>query len=217
MNFEQARANMIEQQIRPAGVLDQSLLDLLYQVRREDFVPPQYRQFAFADVEIPLAGGASMLTPKLEARIVHELSIRKTDIVLEVGTGSGYMTALLAHLAKYVYSVEIVPELSRGAGAKLAQCGITNVTLEIGDASRGWDEHAPYDVIAVTSSLPILPSKFQQSLAPQGRLFAVVGDAPAMRAMLITRIAQDAFRSKNLFETYIPPLRNALEPERFAF
>ena len=217
MNIEQARANMIEQQVRPAGVLNQHVLDFLYQVRREEFVPAQYREFAFADMEIPLGHGAAMLAPKLEARIVQELSIRKSDIVLEVGTGSGYMTALLAHLAQHVYSVEIVPELSREAGTKLAKHGITNVTLEVGDGARGWNKHAPYDAIAVTGSLPILPPQFKQSLALDGRLFTVVGDSPAMRATLITRLAKGAFRSTRLFETRILPLKNALEPERFAF
>jgi protein-L-isoaspartate(D-aspartate) O-methyltransferase len=217
MNIEQARANMIEQQVRPAGVLNQHVLDFLYRVRREEFVPAQYREFAFADMEIPLGHGATMLAPKLEARIVQELSIETSDIVLEVGTGSGYMTALLAHLAQHVYSVEIVPELSRGAGAKLAKHGITNVTLEVGDGARGWDKHAPYDAIVVTGSLPVLPPQFKQSLALGGRLFTVVGDAPAMRATLITRLAQGAFRSTRLFETRIPPLKNALEPERFMF
>jgi protein-L-isoaspartate(D-aspartate) O-methyltransferase len=217
MNFEQARANMIENQIRPAGVLDQRVLDLLYAVKREDFVPKAYREFAFADMEIPLGQGTAMLQPKLEARILQEVAVTSTDTVLEVGTGSGYMTALLAQLCRHVYTVEIVAELSREAAARLAAYGIINVTLEVGDAARGWDRHAPYDVVALTGSLPILPPTFQRSLNTGGRLFAVVGDAPAMQARLITRLANGAYRSVSLFETRIPPLKNALEPERFTF
>lgn len=217
MNFEEARANMIENQIRPARVLDQKVLDLLYRVRREDFVPKAYRDFAFADMEIPLGHGQFMLAPKLEARILQETAIRESDIVLEVGTGSGYLSALLARLSRQVHSVEIIPELSLDAAVRVAAYGIINVTLEIGDAARGWDRHAPYDVIVVGGSLPILPPAFQQNLNVGGRLFAVVGDAPAMQARLITRLANSAYRSATLFETRIPPLKNALEPERFEF
>ena len=217
MDFEQARANMIEQQIRTAGVLDTRLLDVLYEVRREDFVPEEYRDFAFADMEIPLGFGASMLTPKLEARIVQEVSIKRDDVVLEVGTGSGYMTALLARLAKHVYSVEIVPELSRAAAAKLAAYGFTNVTLEIGDAASGWNKHAPYDVIVITNSLPVLPPAFRDSLSPGGRLFVVIGDAPAMKATLIANLTKESHRTTHLFETRIPPLKNAPQPDRFKF
>ncbi|MGH8729769.1 MAG: protein-L-isoaspartate O-methyltransferase family protein [Burkholderiales bacterium] len=217
MNFEQARANMIENQIRPAGVLDQRVLDLLYRVRREDFVPAAYREYAFADMGIPLGNGAAMLSPKLEARIVQELAIKAGDRILEVGTGSGYVTAVLAGLGAHVYSVEIVPKLSRDAGARLAGCGITNVTLEIGDAARGWDKHVPYDAIVIGGSLPILPPEFERSLNSGGRMFVVVGDPPAMRAKLITRLSNSAYRSTGLFETSIPVLRNAPQPERFEF
>jgi protein-L-isoaspartate(D-aspartate) O-methyltransferase len=217
MDFERARANMIEQQIRPAGVLDARVLDVLYEVRREDFVPDAYRNLAFADMEIPLGFGASMLAPKLEARIVQEVSAQPDDVVLEVGTGSGYTTALFARLAKHVYSVEIVPELSRAAAAKFAAHGITNVTLEIGDAASGWNKHAPYDVIAVSNSLPVLPPSFLDGLAPGGRMFAVVGDGPAMKATLIAKLTKDSHRTMHLFETRIPPLKNAAQPDRFVF
>jgi len=184
---------------------------------REDFVPPALRDLAFADLQIPLGHGAAMMLPKLEARILQTLEIAAGDRVLEIGTGSGYLTALLAHLAKHVYSVEIVPELSESAGRKLAARGIDNVTLEVGDAARGWIRHAPYDVIVLTASTGILPASMQDMLAPGGRLFAIVGTAPGMVAKLLTRVTDNAFRTADLFETCVPPLKNALQPERFIF
>jgi len=217
MDFDKARFNMVEQQVRPWEVLDQTVLDLLTTVKREDFVPDRYRALAFADLEIPLGHGESMLAPKLEARLVQELTVRREDRVLEVGTGSGYMTALLASLARHVYSVEIVPELSAQAGRNLARAGISNVTLEVGDAAGGWSAHAPYDVILVTGSVPVLPAAFEQQLAPGGRLIAVVGDPPVMVARRLVRVNDTACTSSNLFETCIRALRNAAQPERFVF
>lgn len=217
MDLERARFNMVEQQVRPWEVLDQKVLDLLFSIRREEYVPEQYRDIAFADMEIPLGHGEKMLPPKIEARLLQDLAIKSNERVLEVGTGSGYMTALLASLSQHVYSVEIVPEFNRSAAIKLAAHGIANVTLEIGDAARGWDKHAPYDVIALTGSLPILPDAFQKSLRPGGRLFAIVGEAPAMEARLITCISAGIYNSIGLFETCIAPLKNALQPERFVF
>lgn len=217
MNFEQARFNMVEQQIRTWNVLDQHVLDLLLEMRREDFVPAAYRSLAFVDMEIPIGHGEVMLTPKMEARIIQELAIQKTDKVLEVGTGSGYMTAMLAQQAKHVYSIEIVPELKEQAAEKLRAHSIHNVTLEQGDAARGWDRHGPYDVIVLTGSVPVLPEAFFASLNPGGRMFAVVGDAPTMEGKLITCLGEGACRTTDLFETCIPPLRNALQPQRFTF
>src|SRR4051812_26585801 len=147
MNPEQARTNMVEQQIRTWEVLDQDVLDLLYLVPREEFVPPQYRSLAFSDLEIPLGEGEKMWQPKLEARVVQELSIRKTDSVLEVGTGSGYLTALLSHRAGQVHSVEIKPKLHELGRKNLSRHGADNVTLQLGDAARGWPRQAPYDAI----------------------------------------------------------------------
>jgi len=216
MNIEQVRFNMIEQQIRTWDVLNIDILDLLFKVKREGYVPAMYRSLAFMDMEIPLGHGVAMLAPKLEARILQELDVKKTDKVLEVGSGSGYLTALLAELSAHVCSVEIVPELKAMAERNLAGHGITNVSLELGDASRGSSKHAPYDVIVLTGSTPVLPDAFQNSLNIGGRLFAVVGDAPAMEARLITRGA-DSFTITTLFETCIPPLKNALQPERFVF
>jgi protein-L-isoaspartate(D-aspartate) O-methyltransferase len=217
MNLEQARANMVEQQIRTWEVLDQEVLDLLYAVPREEFVPPQHRALAFSDLELPIGEGERMWQPKLEARVLQELAPRKSDRVLEVGTGSGYLTALLAHRAAHVFSVEINPRLAAFGRANLERHGADNVTLETGDAARGWARHAPYDVIVLTGSTPVLPRAFLEQLAPGGRLFAVVGEAPAMRARLITCSAPGAWRSADLFETVIAPLANAEHPPRFRF
>ena len=158
-----------------------------------------------------------MLAPKLEARLIQDLAIRPGDRILEVGTGSGYMTALLAGLAGHVDSVDIVADFTRTAAARLADHHITNVSLETGDAARGWNKQAPYDAIVLTGSVPILPDAFQQGLALGGRLIAIVGEPPVMEARLITRIDERAFNSIGLFETCIAPLRNALQPERFVF
>jgi protein-L-isoaspartate(D-aspartate) O-methyltransferase len=217
MDFERARYNMIEQQIRTWEVLDQRVLDLLHVVRREDFVPTAYRELAFADMEIPLGNGEKMLQPKLEARMVQELAPLETDRILEVGTGSGYMTALLATLGAHVFSVDIVADFTRTAAGRLAAHGIRNVTLDTGDAALGWDKHAPYDAIVLTGSLPVLPESFKASLKPGGRLLAVVGEPPVMQAQLITAADAGAYNSVVLFETCIAPLRNAPRPERFVF
>ncbi|MDV6343072.1 protein-L-isoaspartate O-methyltransferase [Nitrosomonas sp. Is37] len=216
-NLEQNRFNMVEQQIRTWNVLDPTILNLLYKVRREEFVPAAYRSLAFTDMEIPLDHGAVMLTPKMEARILQELHIKKTDIILEVGSGSGYMTALLAELGAHVYSVEIVPELCTLAKMNLQTHGITNVTLEQGDAAQDWPQHGPYDVIVLTASTPVLPEAFQKSLNPGGRLFAIVGEEPLMEATLVTCVAPGVYHTKMLFETCTVPLRNTLQPKRFTF
>jgi protein-L-isoaspartate(D-aspartate) O-methyltransferase len=217
LDLEQARFNMVQQQIRPWEVLDQDILDLLFQVKREEFAPEAYRKLAFADIEIPLGFGEVMLAPKMEARMLQTLEIEPSHRILEVGTGSGYMTALLAKRGAHVYSVEIVPELHEFGGANLALHGLGNVTLEMGDAARGWAEPGPYDVIVLTGSTPLLPQGFLDSLNPGGRLFAVVGDPPVMAATLVTCVAPGAYRELKLFETCIPPLRNAQQPARFRF
>jgi protein-L-isoaspartate(D-aspartate) O-methyltransferase len=217
MNLDQARTNMVEQQIRTWEVLDQDVLDLLYVVPREEFVPQQHRALAFSDLEIPISRNQRMWQPKLEARVLQELMLKKLDRVLEVGTGSGYLTALLAHRAAHVVSVEIDPALAAFGRAHLERHGADNVTLEIGDAARGWAAHAPYDAIVLTGSAPVLPRAFLEQLATGGRLFAVVGEAPAMTARLVTCTAPGAWRSADLFETVIAPLVNAERPSRFRF
>lgn len=214
---EQARFNMVEQQIRPWEVLDQKVLDLLFQVRREDYVPDAYRTLAFADLEIPIGHGEKMLAPKLEARVLQELTVSPQDRILEVGTGSGYMTALLASQGAHVYSVDIVPQFIQTAGARLAAHQIHNVTLETGDAAQGWPSHGPYDVIVLTGSVPVLADAFLQQLNAGGRLFAVVGVAPVMEAKLFTCVEPGAYRSASLFETCIPALRNAPQRPQFSF
>ncbi len=217
MNPEQARYNMVEQQIRPWEVLDEGVLGLLFEVKREGFVPSRHRRLAFADLEIPLGHGAAMWEPKLEARVLQTLAVQPDETVLEVGTGSGYLTALLARRANHVYSVELVADLSRTAGEHLAEAGIANATLEVGDAARGWTAHAPYDVIVLTGSVPELPEAWLSALRPGGRLFAVVGREPAMTARLYTCEEAGVCRAEDLFEVVVPPLVNAPEPSRFVF
>ncbi|MGH8732308.1 MAG: protein-L-isoaspartate O-methyltransferase family protein [Burkholderiales bacterium] len=217
MNLEQARTNMVEQQIRTWEVLDQDVLDLLYLVPREEFVPEKHRVLSFSDLQIPIGESERRWEPKLEARVLQEMHLRKTDRVLEVGTGSGYFTALLAHCAAHVHSVEIKPALAQLGRANLERHGADNVTLEIGDAARGWPGRAPYDVIVLTGSTPLLPRSLVEQLAPGGRLFAVVGEAPAMTARLVGSGAAGAWRTTDLFETVIAPLANAERPSRFRF
>jgi protein-L-isoaspartate(D-aspartate) O-methyltransferase len=217
MNLEQARTNMVEQQIRTWEVLDQEVLDLLYVIPREEFVPPQHRALAFSDLELPLGEGERMWQPKLEARVLQELALKRADRVLEVGTGSGYLTALMAYRAAEVCSVEMRAALADFGRRNLERHGADNVILEIGDAARGWARHAPYDAIVLTGSTPILPQGFLDQLAAGGRLFAVVGEAPAMQARLVTCTAPGASSSVDLFETVVRPLANAEQPRRFRF
>jgi protein-L-isoaspartate(D-aspartate) O-methyltransferase len=216
-DFETARRKMLEQQIRPHEVVDERVLDAIAHTPREDYVPPQYRNLAFADMNVPLGHGQIMLAPKLEGRLLQELGAKPKDKVLEVGTGSGYVTALLARLADRIHSVEIIPELAERAKQNLAGHGVRNVTVELGDAARGWAAHAPYDAILVTGSLPMLPDTWREQLAPGGRLVVIVGYAPAMEALRIERLDQHNWNQTSLFETVIPPLRNAPEPSRFVF
>jgi len=217
MDFEQARYNMVEQQIRPWDVLDQGVLDLLFKVRREDFVPEAHRSLAFVDMEIPLGHGEFMWTPKLEARVLQELDIRRNDRVLEVGTGSGYLTALLAAEAAEVVSVDIQPDFTAAAGQKLRAHGIGNVELHSGDAATDWDDEDGFDVIVLTGSTPLLSDALVRRLRTGGRLFAVVGEAPVMQAQLVTCNAPGAYRSVTLFETCVKALVNAPHPAAFVF
>jgi protein-L-isoaspartate(D-aspartate) O-methyltransferase len=217
MNLEQARSNMVEQQIRPWEVLDQDVLDLLYTVPREEFVPAAHRNLAFCDMEIPIGEGEKMWAPKIEARVIQALAPRRPERVLEVGTGSGYLTALLAHRAGQVYSVEIHPRLAEFGRANLSRHGADNVTLEVADGARGYAKWAPYDVVVLTGSVPVLPKGALETLAPGGRLFAIVGDPPVMCARLVTCVAPGEYRSVDLFETVVAPLLNCEQPARFRF
>ena len=216
MDIEQARFNMVEQQIRTWDVLNQDILDLLFSVKREEFVPPAYRLLAFADLEIPLGVGQRMWPPKMEARVLQELKLRAGESVLEIGTGSGYFTALLASQDTAVTSVEINPRLAAEAKIRLARAGIRNVVLATGDGARGWGA-APYDAIVLTGSTPILPDTFIKQLNPGGRVFAVVGEPPAMTARFVRWVDSESLTSIDLFETVIEPLQNATHPARFRF
>jgi len=217
MNIEQARFNMIEQQIRPWEVLDGEVLELLAVVKREQFVPTAYKNLAFVDFDIPLPDGEHMLSPKIEARILQELAVRKHESVLEIGTGSGYMAALLGARAQQVLTVELNPEIAALAKQNLSTNAITNVELAIGDAARGWADGAPYDVIAISGGLPILPQALLAQLKVGGRLSAFVGDAPVMKAQIVTRLNETEYQIVDLFETYVAPLKNAMQPSRFKF
>jgi len=221
MDFEQARFNMVEQQVRTWEVLNQEVLDLLFRIKREDFVPDAYRAIAFTDMEIPIGEGQLMMAPKMEARIVQELALKPTDRVLEIGTGSGYLTALLASRAATVTSVEYYDAFSRNAAANLSRANIHNAILKVGDGAEsptaftGTGEK--FDAIVLTGSVPTLPQAYLDALADNGRLFAIVGDAPVMKAMLYTRTGEKAFARSEIFETVIAPLIHAKQPSRFDF
>ncbi|WP_371767296.1 protein-L-isoaspartate O-methyltransferase [Massilia sp.] len=217
MNIEQARFNMIEQQIRPWNVLDQDVLDLLHVVKREQFVPAAYQNLAFADVEIPLPGGDAMLAPKFEARILQETGVKKHETVLEIGTGSGYMAALLAHRAAKVTTVEINPETAELAKKNLADAGVHNVTVEVGNGAQGWEKGAPYDVIVISGALEVLPEAILKQVKVGGRIAAIVGQAPVMEAAIITRTGDNAYSTVKVFETNVRYLTGAPVPSHFQF
>jgi protein-L-isoaspartate(D-aspartate) O-methyltransferase len=215
--IEQARFNMIEQQIRPWDVLDQQVLDVMNSIPREQFVPESCRSLAFADTSIPLGHDQVMMAPKLEGRLLQALAIKPDDTVLEIGTGSGYLTACLASLGRHVTSIDIEPDFTAAAAANLEALNIDNVTLATGDAAGGIEGEERYDAIAVTGSLPLLQQQFQRNLEIGGRLFIITGSLPIMEASLITRIDADHWASEVLLETCIPPLQNASRPQEFIF
>ena len=221
MDFERARFNMVEQQIRPWDVLDQDVLDLLFVVRREDFVPRAWRSLAFSDTEIPLtidgrATGEAMLEPKVEARLLQALAVRKHKHVLEVGAGSGYMAALLAHRARHVVSYEILPELAKFARENLDRAGVRNAIVETGNGAEPAGS-GRFDVIALSGAVSFVPDALLQRLAVGGRLAAIVGDQRPMEAQLITRTTENGFSAVNLFETSAKPLSGFPRRDRFTF
>ena len=215
IDIEQARFNMIEQQVRPCEVLDQRVLDIMSATPREDFVPEKYRSLAFADINIPLGHDQVMMAPKTEGRLLQVLDVQADDSVLEIGTGSGYLTACLSRLGNHVTSVDLFPEFREAAAAKLAAHGYRNVTLKDADAANGIGSDTRYDVIAVTGSLPLLQRQFHDNLALGGRLFVITGMPPVMEALLITRIDEHNWSRESLFETSLPPLLHAMQPQRF--
>ncbi|MEY4505932.1 MAG: Protein-L-isoaspartate O-methyltransferase [Pseudomonadota bacterium] len=220
--MNQARFNMIEQQIRPWDVLDAQVLELLERVRREDFVPSAHRALAYADMELPLGGGSPevMLAPKVQAKLVQDLQIQTTDRVLEIGTGSGYTAALLAQLAQEVISLEISPALAHQAAERLQAAGITNAQVLAVDAcANGFaacKTEAPFDVIVLSGSVAAVPAELTALLADGGRLFAIVGQAPMMRATIVTRRG-NGFHTSQPWDTVAPRLQHFAEPSRFAF
>lgn len=217
MNFEKARFNMVEQQIRPWEVLDPDVLDLLMSVKREEFVPAAHRELAFADVEIPIGCGQVMLKPVIEGKVLQALRPAKSDQVLEIGTGSGWFAALLAARTEWVRTIEIESVLVKLASANLERNGVDNVVVVQGDGIAGWPERAPYDIIVVSGGLPFVPQALLEQLKVGGRLFAFVGEAPVMKARLITCEGEGRFRTEDIFETVVPMLQNAPQRDTFSF
>ena len=221
MDMEQARFNMIEQQIRPWNVADAHVLSLLEVVKREDFVPLAHKALAFVDMEIPLreggARGQVMLAPRIEARLLQDAAVQKHEKVLEVGTGSGYMAALLAHRAQRVITVEIEPELARMARANLQKAGVHNVEVLELDASQGIKAEGPFDVIVLSGSVAEVPQVLLAQLKPGGRLVGIVGEEPAMNATVVTRTGETTWTTKTPWDTVAPRLLNFPAPSRFQF
>ena len=217
MNIEQARFNMIEQQRRPWDVLDAHVLHLLSVVKREDFLPLAHKALAFVDMEVPLTGGEVMLAPRVEARLLQDLGVQKHEKVLEIGTGSGYMAALLAHRAQRVITLEINPDLARMARASLQAAGVHNAEVRHLDGSRGVPVEGPFDVILLSGSLAEVPQSLLMHLKAGGRLGAIIGDEPIMRATFVTRVGEAQFRTVQPWDTVAPRLQNFPEPSRFSF
>jgi protein-L-isoaspartate(D-aspartate) O-methyltransferase len=217
MNIEQARFNMIEQQIRPWNVLDTDILDLLHVVKREQFVPAAYQNLAFADVEIPLPAGEAMLSPKHEARILQEIGLKKHENVLEIGTGSGYMAALMAHRAAKVTTVEVNAEIKELAEKNLAKAGIANVSVELGNGANGWNKGAPYDVIVISGALEVLPEAILSQVKVGGRIAAIVGQPPSMEFVIVTRTGEASWNTVKVFETNVKYLTGAPAVSHFQF
>lgn len=221
MDFNQARFNMVEQQVRPWDVLDPRVLNVIGNIPREQFVPEVSRNLAYADLRLPIGefqGRTShMLNPVIEGRMLQSLQITDDDTILQIGTGTGYITACLATLGRHVDSVDINPEMTALAEQNLARFEITNVNLGTGDGSRKWEQKQFYDCIAIMGSMPEVPEFYKKALKENGRMFVVVGEAPVMKALLVRRIGKDEWTQDELFETSIDPLINAEKPEEFKF
>jgi len=208
---------MIKQQLRPSGILDSSILSLFEQISREAFTPEPFKAIAYADYMIPLSKDQVMLSPILEAKILDVLQIQPNEKVLEVGTGTGYLTTLLAKKAQHVYSVDYHDQYTKQIHENLSELNITNVTLQLGNATHGWEKQQPYNVIVITGSLDFLPQQFKQQLTVGGRIFVVINNGPAMQAHLITRTSQQSWEDQILFETSLPPFAEALKKSKFVF
>jgi len=215
MDTEQARFNMVEQQIRPWNVLDQRVLDLMTTVPREAFVPHKYSNLAFTDTCVPLPESQVMMSPKMEARMMQALAVKESDVALEIGTGSGYVTALLAHSCRQVISIEIHHSLAAQAEKNLFNENISNASVRVGNGINGWDSDGPYDVVALTGSAFQLPDELKNQLSVGGRLFAIVGDSPVMEAQLIVRVNSSEWMREILFETSVPALIGGEKPKQF--
>lgn len=217
MNFEQARHNMVEQQVRTWEVLDASVLELLGDIRREDFVPVRYRKLAFADLNIPLGHGQVMMKPIVEGRLLQAVEIDPDDTVLEIGTGSGFVTACLARMAKSVVSVDCVDELVESARRRLEESRVENVELFTGDVLEGWQPEQAHDIVVVTGSVPEIPEHFRGWVNPGGRMFVITGQSPVMEARLLRRLGATEWVEESLFETDLPPLAGAETKPEFEF
>ena len=217
MDIEQARFNMIEQQIRPWDVLDNTVLDVIQKIPRELFVSDQHKKLAFSDVEIPIEHGQVMMSPKVEARMLQALNLSPTDNVLEIGTGSGFVTACLAKMANHVTSCEFYGDIADLARDRLSALNIENTHFIYGDVFEQIGSLHSYDVIAITGSLPEDAEQFYKHLSIHGRMFCILGSQPAMSATLVTRAAENAYRSESLFETVIPPLLSTTTEQVFSF
>ena len=217
LDLEKARFNMIEQQIRPWNVLDQQVLDVMSELPRDLFVPDGYASLAYADTEIPIGHGHHMMAPRIEAHILQALDIQPQEIVLEIGTGSGYLSACMSRLARQVHSVDIHENFTKSAQERFRTLGLENIILYTDNAAEGWGKEDRYDAIAITASMPEYLPAFEKSLTVGGRLFVVVGHAPVMEAMLITRISEDDYSRQTLFETSIEPLDGLIPAQSFDF
>lgn len=217
MNFDQARFNMVEQQVRPWEVLDSRVLELLESTHREDFVPVRYRKMAFADIAIPLDHDQNMMKPVVEGRLLQALELKDDETVLEIGTGSGFITACLAKLAKHVVSVDVFEQFSTEAAARLKEIKLDNVEFATGDVMGGWQPEQAHDVVVVTGSVQEIPDHFRGWVNPGGRLFVVCGESPAMEAKLLTKLNATEWREESLFETDLARLVNAEKAPEFEF
>jgi protein-L-isoaspartate(D-aspartate) O-methyltransferase len=217
MNFEQARFNMVEQQVRTWEVLDEHVLQLLETTHREDFVPLRYRKMAFTDMAIPLDHGQTMMKPVVEGRLLQSLELKPDETVLEIGTGSGFITACLAQMAKQVISVDLYEQFTNEVAAKLKEKGIHNVELETGNVMTGWQPELAHDVLVVTGSVSVIPDHFRGWVNPSGRIFVVCGEEPAMEAKLLTKLNATEWREESLFETDLARLIDAEKAQEFEF